>query len=434
MKKHHITLLFLMAGIIALLLKQSYDIKQTESQVQTQLNLLRHAIQKSPTHTTSQNAHRTTRKQTSSLDTGAILARLNVTPTRADFRQYKMDLSDYLENQLTGAPISELKELCALIEKNFPLDQEKNVVARDVWLAILAEVSQSDPAWAFKKLEHAANVAHAPISETLDIAKQWSTSNSNTMQSSYADALDQWLNQMQSAGKIQEDHPLVAALRAEIAIAQANTPAAIKFISQLPLARQQNAAAKLLAHTQTATEKQQAIQAFSNALHPQNFVEIAAQLGEQQGFEQARDTLTSTSLPPEKFNLAAVGIAAAGIGPETAKRAEWLVATLRNDDGTALKEFASKWTQGNYADAAAWINHLPKGQQRDAALAGFIPAATTIDAATAIDWALTVSDPVLRRRLYQETHAKWQEIDAQGANEYKQQHTLDQEAANAKTP
>ncbi len=434
MKKHHLILLFLMAGILGILLKQTYDIKQTESQVQTQLNLLRNAIQKSPSHTTSRNVDRTTRRQSSSLDPSAILARLNVDPSSADFRQQMTDFADDFENLITGAPLSKLKELCTLIEKDFPLDQEKNKMARKVWIAILGEASQSDPTWAFKKLEHATSTVHAPITEALDTVKHWSTIQNNTMGSSYAVALDQWLNQMQSAGKIQADHPLVAALRAEIATSQANTPAAIKHISQLPHSQQQQAAAKFLATTATAMERQQAIQEFSHTLQPQNFTMLASRLAEQQGFDQARDTLTSTTLPPEKFNLAAVGIAAADIGPETAKRAEWLVANLRSDDGSALKEFAGKWTHGNYADAAAWINKMPKGQQRDAALAGFIPAATTIDAATAIDWALTVSDPVLRRQLYQETHATWQAIDAQRANEYKQHHQLDHEAANARTP
>lgn len=45
-----------------------------------------------------------------------------------------------------------------------------------------------------------------------------------------------------------------------------------------------------------------------------------------------------------------------------------------------------------------------------------------------MDWALTVSDPLLRNQLYYEARGKWQENDPQQANEYSKNHPLDREA------
>ena len=74
---------------------------------------------------------------------------------------------------------------------------------------------------------------------------------------------------------------------------------------------------------------------------------------------------------------------------------------------------------------------MQPGPQRDAALKGFVPVAARIDGATAMDWALTVSDPLLRNQLYCEAHENWKKIDAEQANQYHDTHPLDREALEA---
>ncbi|MCU0750674.1 MAG: hypothetical protein MUF13_14120, partial [Akkermansiaceae bacterium] len=108
-----------------------------------------------------------------------------------------------------------------------------------------------------------------------------------------------------------------------------------------------------------------------------------------------------------------------------------LLESLRSEDPRALKTFASEWTHGDYAAAADWVNSLPKGPKRDAALEGFIPAAAAIDGATAMDWALTISDPLTRNIIYNEAHVKWQQNDPAQANAYRKTKPLDREAVMA---
>jgi hypothetical protein len=89
------------------------------------------------------------------------------------------------------------------------------------------------------------------------------------------------------------------------------------------------------------------------------------------------------------------------------------------------------WTQGNFEDSANWIGGMPRGPRRDAALKGFIPTAARLDGAAAMDWALTVSDPLLRNMLYCEAHENWRQFDAKQADAYHDAHPLDMEALKA---
>lgn len=425
MKKHHTFLLLLFACITTLLLRQTYQIKQTESQVQSQLTLLRNAVKKSPVLSTGNPSNRKSIRSSSPIDTSAFLARLAVDAGSAEFRKRMEEFADDFKHQISHAPLPELKELCAQIEKNYPLDQTKNEMARKVWLAILGEASRADPAWAFDRLGKATLMVKVPISDALGTFQRWSTMDGESMRPAYASALETWLKKAQAEGKIEENHPLVVELRASIAAAQGNTPAAVQQLSKLPFLGQQKAAIDYIATLQTPHDRQHAMEQLSTELHPQNFPKLATALAEQQGFEAAREILLNSSLSPEKFDVAAAGIAAAKIGPETAQRAQWLLDHLRSHDHSALTQFANDWTHGSHSDAAAWIGKLAKGEQRDAALAGFIPAASSIDGATAMDWALTVSNPSLRRDLYRQAYAKWSEIDAERANQYQKDHPLE---------
>ena len=177
--------------------------------------------------------------------------------------------------------------------------------------------------------------------------------------------------------------------------------------------------------------RRQAMEELSTVLDAHNFPHVVKALTDQQGFDAAREILDSASLTPEKHDLAAATIAGAKIGTETKDRAAWLLENLRSDDGRALDLFTSLWTQGNHTEAANWIGTMQPGPQRDAALKGFVPTAARIDGATAMDWALTVSDPLLRNQLYCEAHENWKETDAEQANQYHDTHPLDREALDA---
>jgi hypothetical protein len=267
-------------------------------------------------------------------------------------------------------------------------------------------------------LEEASSLIKAPVAGVLETFKRWSTMDGEVMNPTYASALQKWLDDAQSAGRIEEGNPLVAELRAGIAAAQGNSSAAVRQISQLPYMSQQKAAIDHLATLQTPEARRRAMEEFGTVLHIQNFPHFVRKLTDEQGFDAAREILDSASLTPEKHDLAAASIASANIGPETPARAKWLMESLRSQDKRAIVEFADQWTHADYQGAAQWMNSLPAGKQRDAAVAGFAPVAAKIDGATAVDWSLTLSDPAERSSCLDDVIRRWKETDTDAANAY----------------
>lgn len=189
MKRPHILLLVILGGIGALFLKQTRDLGHTESRLQSELKLLRDAVKGSPVKATAALSGRGSDTLPSTIDAKAFLARLEADPTSEAFGQVMADFAEEYEALIEAAPLSKLKELCGLIEAEYPLDQEKNKAARKVWLAVVGAASKSDPAWAFAKLDRASSLLKAPIGEVLETFKHWCTVNGSSMSSGYAAAL-----------------------------------------------------------------------------------------------------------------------------------------------------------------------------------------------------------------------------------------------------
>lgn len=433
MKKHHVLLVLVIAGIAAFFLNQTRNLNKTESKVREELVMLRNAVKRSP-GSTSTLAGKISGSRPSGIDpekfTADLTEILKAGPGGETGKIFEEFTTKY-EARITSAPLSKLKEICAILEKDFPFDGKDSGMARRTWLFIMGLAAKSDPAWAFAKFDETAAAAKAPIDTALGTFKRWASLDGESMNPAYAAALQKWLDAAQAAGRIEESDPLVAGLRADIAAAQGDPSAAIKQIARLTYQSQRKAAIDYVQTLQTPEARRQAMEELSTALDVQNFPYFIETLTDQQGFDAAREILGSASLTPEKHDLAAATIAAAKIGPETRDRAAWLLETLRSDDGSGLDQFTATWTRGNYADAANWITNLQSGRQRDTALKGFIPVAARIDGATAMDWALTVSDPLLRNRMYCEAHAKWEETDATQANAYRKAKPLDMEAVMA---
>jgi hypothetical protein len=428
-KKHHLLLMLLLAGIAAFQLNEARVLKSRESSIQTELALLRDAVIKSkgskgdpPLSGKSANS------RPSVIDSQALITDLTAALQSGE---HLKELAEKYEQLLAAAPLSKLKEICGLLEKEFPLDQEGTEPARQLWLNVVGMAAKSDPAWAFAKLGQTASLTRAPVSVVLESFKRWSSQDGKPMGFAYATALQQWLEAAQADGRIEPGHPLVAELRAGIATAQGNSSAAAREIAQLPWQSQRQAAVDHLKALPTLEARRQAIEELSTALHPRNFPHVVAELANHHGVEAARGILQSASLTPEKHDLAAAGIAGAKIGPGTKEAAAWLLESLRSDDPRALETFTKTWTHGDHAAAGNWVNSLPKGPQRDAALKGFIPAAAAIDGATAMDWALTISDPLSRNLMYHEAHSKWQQSDPAQANAYQKSKPLDTAAVMA---
>lgn len=414
MKKHHILLMLLLACVATIFLKQGRDIRQMESTARDELNMLREAVKRSPEGATAPNL--TTRSSRSpAIDTAKFSADLSDILKGGQGEGSRQSLEDFAKKyqvRIASAPLSKLKEICALLEKDFPLDHKDSEMARGIWLFIVGEASKSDPAWAFAKLDE------APIEASLGIFKNWASQNGEPMNPAFAGALLKWLEKAESAGRMEEGNPLVTELRADIAAAQGDQPAAVAQISRLPYLSQRQAAIDYVEGLQTSEARQQAMKEFSTALHIQNFPHFVSKLAEQQGFDAAKEILVSSSLTPEKHDLAAASIAATNIGPDTPAKAQWFMQSLRSEDKRAIVEFTDRWTHADHQGAAQWMNSLPPGKQRDAAIAGFAPAAAKIDGATAVDWALTLTDPNERRSCLDDVIRKWKETDAEAADAY----------------
>jgi hypothetical protein len=433
MKKLQLLLVLLLAGIAAYFLNEGRKLRGSESIASEELNLLREAVKKSPGAAPS-----------------STLAGKSSRPPAIDTTKFTADLTDILkagpgpENgkkleelliayrpQLESASLPKLKEIIDFLEKNFPFDQAGTELAQFVWFGAVGGAAKHDPEWAFAKFGEAASTTKIPIDMQLTMLKGLPAQNGEAMSPAHATALQKWLDAAQAAGRIEATDPLVAGLRAEIAAAQGDQSAAVKQISELPSQSQRKAAVDYLKGLPTPEAQRKGMEELSVALDFDGFATAVQSLADQQGFDAARLILSSATLAPDKHDMAAASIASAKIGPETKDRAAWLLENLRSGDHRPLDQFASTWTEGNYTEAANWIATMQPGAKRDAALRGFIPAAARIDGATAMDWALTVSDPLLRNQLYCEAHEKWKKIDAEQANQYHDAHPLDMEALKA---
>lgn len=436
MKKHHILLILLLAGIAAFFLNETRVTRNTEANVKAELAMLRDAVRKSPRTDRFSSSNRSSISRPPTIDPQAFVADLKALlkgGSEGDFQELIKGLQDKHQKQLASAPLSKLKEICELIEKEFPLGQEGSKPVGNLWFYVVGMAAKSDPAWAIAKLDQGASAAKAPVGDVLNTLKKWASQDGQPMSLSYATAVQKWLNAAQAAGRIGPNDQVVAKLRAEVAIAQGNQTAATQQLSQLSSNNQEAAAKKYLKELQTPKARRQAIEELSAALHQQIFHCIVADLANEQGVEAAREILNSASLTPEKYDLAAAGIAGAKIGPDTKEAAEWLLDSLRSDDPLALKTFTHEWTHGDHAAAASWVSSIPKGPRRDAALMGFVPAAAGIDGATAMDWALTIADPYTRNIMYCAAHVKWRETDSVHADAYSKSKPLDSEAVMAAT-
>jgi len=420
MKRHHLLLILLLVGIAAWFLNETRNLKKTEAKTRAELDMLRTAVRTSSGSDTTRSANST-----------------NARPPAIDPIRFSSDLRDCLkggtdeevrkcledfqkrnEAQLNSASLSKLKETCSILEKDFPFDQKESETVRRVWFHLVGLASKSDPAWAFAKFDEATSATKAPISLAIDAFKRWATQNGEAMNPAYADALQKWLDAAQAGGRIEAGNPIVAELRAGIAAVQGNQSAAVQQISQLPHTSQKKAAIDYVEGLQTPEARRRAIEELSSSLDQQNFHAAIDALAGQQGFESARKILDSASLSPEKHDLAAASIAAANIGPDTPAKAKWLLESLRSEDTRAVIAFTDQWAHADFQGTTKWLGSLPSGKQRDLAVSSFAPIAAKIDGASAVDWALTITDPTHRDSCLDEVVRQWKEMDAEAAAAY----------------
>ncbi len=419
MKKHHLILIIALVAIAGLFYYEGRKLNDQEAHSRKELHMLREAAKRTPAAMSA--SHPTGRNSAPEMDSAIFSTELHAILKNGSSEATQNRMEEFAKKyqaQITNAPLSKLKELCALLEKEFPLDRQDSAMARRAWLFFVGQAAKSDPAWAFAKFDEAATAAKSPIAEALSIFQHWSSQEGKPMNPTYARALEKWLDTAHAAGRIDDRNPLVGELRFGIATAEGNHPAAIKQISQMPYLSQRKAAIGYVENLQTPEARRGAIEELSKVLQKQNFPHFVSKLAEHQGYEATKEILVSASLTPEKHDIAAASIAASNIGTDTPAKAKWLLESLRSEDQSALAEFSDRWTHTDYHGAAKWIGTLPAGKQRDSAISGFAPAAAKIDGATAVDWALTLTDPAQRKATLMDVQRTWKDIDRDAANAY----------------
>lgn len=434
MRKHQIFILLLVGGITVYFLCQNRNLAHKESEVRSELAILQAVVKSSQRHGAASTLyHKRSSSRPPTIDpakfTTAFKSILNI----ESVDEARISLVEFLDKhraQIATAPLSKLKEICSLLENDFPLNAESpdTHLVVIVWGHILEQILKSDPAWAFANFDERMTDAGASVDDKLNNLKRWPFLDSGSMTPAYATALRKWLDAAEAEGSFEANNPNVAELRAGIAAAEGDLSLILQQFSQIPLRHQDEAAMRYMEGLKTFEARLRAIEELGSIMYTDAFSNFVRQLTNNEGFDAVRELIESASLTPENFDLAAASIASSKICPETKERAAWLLENLRVDDYYALEHFTSTWTEDNFTDAASWINSLPPGARRDAALKGFIPVAARVDEASALDWALTISDPESRSMMYQQVYLKWKKTDPEQADDYSAAHPLN--AAN----
>lgn len=151
------------------------------------------------------------------------------------------------------------------------------------------------------------------------------------------------------------------------------------------------------------------------------FSNIVTALTHKSDFEINLNLISSVELTPEKHDLAAALIATQKINDQTPDHAAWLLDSLKTDRTAPITQLAQKWTQKDFKAANTWVDSLPQGRKRDAAVAGFASTAAKIDGASAVDWALTISDPAQRKSTLDSVTKTWKSREPTAASAYLQE-------------
>lgn len=339
-------------------------------------------------------------------------------------------------NQLAAAPASQLKEIFEqLYSERVAMSSAVDYETLEILASLIAA---KDPALALA----VSNRIH--VSDIYALVGKSGLIGKDNWNVSYVEALETWLNVKWDGkeplskidddprfyvgwkGKPPESFPLfdrseydqLASLHFDIKVFHGDPTAAIKLLEFMSPDAQRRSVLDLAASLTTPQDQQRALTVAGTGMTKENLQSFTASLATNAGFAAARDMLTAVELPPENFDRAALGVASANFRKEANEKADWLLQSVRSEEPGVLGEFSKAWAHADYNAAAQWINAIPAGKKRDAAVAGFAPAAAKVDGASAVDWALTIADPARREATLEAVSSTWQKIDHDTATAY----------------
>ncbi len=312
--------------------------------------------------------------------------------------------------QITTAPPALLKQAYEnLMSSALPTD-----IKNETSQPLLLRLAETDPAWAIAQSVKIVDHPHILRS----IIKVWATQD--------AAAATAWIESSMKDGSLAgyetgsvryEAGGIVKALRYDVAAARASADpiGALDGLIGLSHEEQRQSVSSMASALKTADQRRSALERIAGGDQAEDqkiltFQNFAKALGEYAGFEASRAALDAAKLSPRMRDAAAASIAATGIGPETAARANWLLENRRSDDPEPFSTFIRTWTKADFNGAANWMKTQPAGPQRDTAIVAFATEVASTEPPSAVDWASTITDPAQRtttlRQLWKTWHAK----------------------------
>ncbi|MDB6136749.1 MAG: hypothetical protein JWM59_4992 [Verrucomicrobiales bacterium] len=303
-----------------------------------------------------------------------------------------------LFSRLAATPAEELK---AIMER-LPSIQFSTDGREQVTSAIMQLLAKSDPpAAAAYALENKARPG------TLETAvRSWSKMD--------ASAASKWLDAAEKGGKL-PSHVSAEQLRLIVLpalIAADPAGAAVDRMASLPSANLGDLIAETTRLLTTPAQRQAFLGKLAAVpgLPPDTVGRFLGQVGREASPKEAVELLVETgaSLPADQFNRFAAAAATARIDAGTPAQAEWLLKNLRGTDRKpAISQLMQAWTQADFNAAGNWLRNQPPSADHDAAVADFASQVAGKEPPSAVDWAMTITDPARRTAVLGELYRDW---------------------------
>ncbi len=304
-----------------------------------------------------------------------------------------------LISQIGTAPPALVKQAYEKMMKSSLPDEGKEELSQP----FLLRLAETEPAWAAAQCVKMVKFPHI----LRNLIEVWAAQD--------AGAAKAWIETAVKEGSLAGyEANIVEILMNNVASAQASSDpmTALKELPGLSPEGQRQSVTKMAGSLKTTDERRAALEriAGGDQVTDQNFLTLrhfANALGENAGFDAGRAALDAAKLSPHMHDATAAIIAATGIGPETAARANWLLENRRTAEPEALEGFIQTWTKADYNGAATWLSDLPPSASRDTAVAAFAPLVAQKEPPSAVDWAITITDPAQRTTALNQVWKDW---------------------------
>ena len=131
--------------------------------------------------------------------------------------------------------------------------------------------------------------------------------------------------------------------------------------------------------------------------------------------QRALELFESVQDPVVRGNVAK-NLAASLVKTDPVKALSLAAEIPAKEQPDAYKGLVKNWAQEHPEAAGAWINNLPPGQGRDAAVGAYVSIIDGMDPALATKWAFSIADPIERIDSAFEAFSKWVEKDRAAAS------------------